>query len=312
MKSAILFLSVALASGIARGADAADAATQQKVDEYTRKVDELQAQLKEAEKLKHRKILSPYEDIDFLYRLVINSHYEFRQPSDCLRTHNKPATKPVTSIKDVAPALRDIPLLSLFSSQKMSVESAPPAPNNGAPLPASQPVTFEATPECKLAAVEEFLGLTSTQANTKQKLVDRIDSAYKEVGYDYWKNDRIRFALVAQHVNRLDTMSTALAVHAYPTYRSFAPNRVDLWRRMSFFLAVSAIDKPDGLEDIKTPSYAAGIAFDITHGIAITFGYGVYKTKQDASSDFVEDGSVMGGISLTSELWEKLFSNNGS
>lgn len=157
----------------------------------------------------------------------------------------------------------------------------------------------------KMAAVEEVLGL---RPEAGEKLVDRITAAQKEIRNYDWERNHLQFGVMEGYIGRIDSLSTSLVLHAYPSYRQYRPGSLDPIRRTSFFIGIGTASKKTDTSELTGPVYASGIGIALREGVGLTIGYSAYKMKSLATDGNEEmKRSFTFGVTLNQELWNSLF-----
>jgi len=157
--------------------------------------------------------------------------------------------------------------------------------------------------EYKMQAVEKVLGL---QSQSNDKIIERIESAHKEIKNYEWAHDYLRFGILVNHITSMDANATSILLSAYPSYRRFMPGKVDFWRRISIFFAGGTASTV-GETEAKGIVYSYGLGFDVIKGVGLAGGCSTYSFRELGSEDYKVDRSWSLGISLNSELWKGLF-----
>lgn len=273
----------------------------EKIDALEEKVDMLNAGIRP-------KIIRPNKEVEFLYDLVINGSYEFKN------SNNK-----IIRIEDYhfVNELESYFLVGLFWGKTFATERA--ACQQAVQVVPTQPITPQLRRltegemiKYKLLAVEEVLGLPCNEAcncnsGEGKDIIPRINRAQKKIRNYDWERDHLRFALMASYINDIDAIATSLILHAYPSYRRFIPGQIDLFRRTSFFFGLGTSGTNIKDSDIEGPIYSYGIGFDIREGIGLTVGGSTYTIKDSTNDSEDVKTNWTAGVTLTSELWKALF-----
>ena len=144
----------------------------------------------------------------------------------------------------------------------------------------------------KLLAVEEVLELNATRSLS---LKERLDKAYKAIGYDDWDEDRIKFIVTTNYVQGLDEVVTGVGAEVFPSYRKYISGNIDLLRRYAIYISVANSNKADD------PIYSMGVNIELQNGFGINIGAAHY------SIDEKEELKMAVGVVLSSDLWKKIF-----
>ncbi len=242
----------------------------------SKKLENIEKRLNKLENAPKNRLV-PADDIEFLYDVVVKGDYKFTPPIILDRD-----TK-VLGIHDEG----------FFGNWVVQIK------DNDKQYDSKTNVN-----DYKLLAVEHTLKL-KTDTNTSE-LIPRIDKIYEEINYKNWDEDRIRFAVFTNYVPQLKSIVYSAGIMTFPSYKKYKPGRVDLLRRYAPYISVGTSANSDEVE-INGNIFTFGVNFEVQDGFGINCGYSIYDYRTDKNAAFGHGESVSYGVTLSSDLWKRLF-----
>ena len=225
----------------------------------------------EKDKIKNKIVID--QDIEFLYRSIINSNYVFKTDSSLCKN-----SKLAIEYKTKWLALKDISKINCINETTHSLMNT---------------LKYEDKNIHKLDAIEEKLGITSNN----NEVVVRIKNVYETINYSNWDQDRIRFMVLANYIEKEKQVVPSIGIIVFPSYKKYIPGHFALLHRTSLFLAYGQKDEVKNL-------YSTGLNFEIQDGFGINVAYSIYEKNNENKN------SLSFGFVLSSDLWKKLFNFN--
>ncbi len=164
--------------------------------------------------------------------------------------------------------------------------------------------------------VIEILGIADNPRIKGKPLQDQIEAIFGMLHYPTWRNERIRFSVLLNHVNvpHQGTGSPMVAAsgvfRAYFTPHRFIPGGQGAWnhlmRRFSVFAGIGTpLSSDDSKQLADARIISVGLGYDLNHHFTVMLGVANFRLKTgEASSDRVN--SLTLGVAINSEFFKPL------